>query len=86
MPSKAKLYGLTKENNSRKADKVWSKNVFNSTFPVALALYMKENELSAKYIKLREDLSTEISEISIDELFGITELDPNNVYYDFESR
>ena len=86
MPSKARLYGLTKENNSRKADKVWSKNVFNSTFPVALALYMKENGLSAKYIKLREDLSTEISEISIDELFGITELEPNNVYYDFESR
>lgn len=86
MPQRAKLYGLTETNNSRKVSKLWSKNIFNSTFPVSLALYMRDHNIRAKYIKLREDLSTEVSEIPIDELFGIVGIDSDDVYFDFESK
>lgn len=86
MPQSAKLYGLTATNNSREASKLWSKNIFNSTFPVSLALYMRDQGMCAKYIKLREDLSTEVSEISIDELFGIVGIDSDDWYFDFESK
>lgn len=80
------LYGFTKDNSTHSLDKLWSKNIFNSTFPVSLALYMRDQGINAKYIKLREDLQTEVCEISIDELFQIHGLDAKEVFYSFESR
>ena len=82
----AHLYGFKKDNSNHSLEELWSKNVFNSTFPVALALYMKDKGLNAKYIRLREDLQTEVCEISIDELFGIQGIDTKDVFYDFESK
>lgn len=86
MPQEPILLGFTQDNSNRSLDKLWSKNVFNSTFPIALAQYMKAKGLKAKYIKLRADLKTEVCEISIDELFGTQGLADNEIYFDFESR
>ena len=86
MSKVAHLYGFKKNNSSHALEELWSKNVFNSTFPVSLALYMRDHGLNAKYIRLRGDLQTEVCEISIDELFKIHGLDPKDVYYDFESK
>ena len=36
------LYGLTKANSSRHGTALWGKNQFNSTFPVALCLFMRD--------------------------------------------
>lgn len=86
MSKMASLYGFNKSNSNHTLDELWSKNIFNSTFPVALALYMKDNGFNAKYIRLREDLQTEVCEISIDELLGIQGIDTKDVFYDFESK
>lgn len=86
MPRVPSLYGFTRDNSTHPLSKLWSKNIFNSTFPVALALYMRDHGIKAKYIKLREDLQTEVCEISIDELFQIQGLDANEVFYSFESK
>ena len=40
--SSPSLYGLTETNSSRIDRSLWGKNQFNSTFPVALCLYMRD--------------------------------------------
>ena len=43
MPSdKPLLYGLSPQNSSRSGKNLWGKNQFNSTFPVALCLLMRD--------------------------------------------
>lgn len=86
MAKEASLYGFTNTNSNRKLKNLWSKNVFNSTFPVSLALYMKKKGLKAKYITINKDLKPIVEEISIETLFGTTGLSDNDVYYDFESK
>lgn len=39
------LYGITPENSSRSGADLWGKNQFNSTFPLALCLYMRDQGL-----------------------------------------
>lgn len=85
MPRLPRLYGFTSTNSSHTMDKLWSKNIFNSTFPVALACFMRDNGIRAKYIVLREDLQTEVVEISIEDLFCAQGLSPCEIFFDFES-
>lgn len=91
MPKKAELYGLTEANNKYKLTKLWSKNNFNSAFPVSLALYMRDlKKLNAKYIKVRYNakegkLETYVDEISINELFNIVGVPANEVFYNFQA-
>jgi len=40
------LYGITPINSSRHGPSLWGKNQFNSTFPLALCLYMRDQGLS----------------------------------------
>lgn len=47
------LYGLVKSN--RQGDDLWGKNQFNSTFPTALACWMRDKELSPVYLSLAPD-------------------------------
>lgn len=39
---KPTLYGITEQNSSRHGSTLWGKNQFNSTFPLALCLYMRD--------------------------------------------
>ena len=34
------LYGISEKNSSRFGKSLWGKNQFNSTFPLALSLYI----------------------------------------------
>jgi hypothetical protein len=77
------LYGITHSN--RRGAHLWGKNEFNSTFPTALACYMRDQAIRAVYISLQEDLSVSTSEITIDELFN-SNLPNNLLQFDFESR
>ncbi len=36
------LYGISRENSSRSGKQLWGKNQFNSTFPLSLCLYMRD--------------------------------------------
>ena len=77
------LYGLT--HTTRHGKDLWGKNQFNSTFPAALACYMRDNNLPAIYVNLGPDLKTQCTEISIDDVFN-TKLANEELFFDFESR
>jgi len=77
------LYGLI--NTNRQGKDLWGKNQFNSTFPAALACYMRDHGMNAVYIKLNNIRKTICSEISIDDLFNTT-LPNEKLFFDFESR
>jgi len=77
------LYGLFHSN--RQGKNLWGKNQFNSTFPTALACYMRDQRIDAVYVKVTENLKTRCATISIDELFN-TDICNENLFFDFESR
>ncbi len=76
------LYGIT--NSNRTGDHLWGKNEFNSTFPTALACYMRDKGVRAVYLTLNEDLRVTTSEITIDDLFNTNR--PNDeLRFEFEA-
>ncbi len=77
------LYGIT--NSNRKTKDLWGKNQFNSTFPVALACYMRDKGIKPIYLMLNENLQVEAAEITFDEVFNST-LENEELYFDFESK
>ena len=80
---KPKLYGLTKSN--RAGSDLWGKNQFNSTFPAALACWMRDKKLMPVYLALNENGSKiSLGETSFDEVFGSSK--PNSALtFNFES-
>ncbi len=83
MTNHGSLYGLTHTN--RQGKNLWGKNQFNSTFPAALACYMRDHKLGAVYVNLTSDLKTQCTEISIDTLFN-TKLPNDKLFFDFEAH
>jgi hypothetical protein len=82
-PNPPSLYGISHSN--REGEQLWGKNQFNSTFPTALACYMRDKGIRAVYLTLGEDLLVTASEISIDDLFN-TDRPNNQLRFDFEIR
>jgi hypothetical protein len=82
VPPPPSLYGITHSN--RGGDDLWGKNQFNSTFPTALACYMRDKHIPAVYLTLRDDLTVAASEITIDELFN-TDRPNDQLRFDFEN-
>jgi hypothetical protein len=77
------LYGITKSNRSAAA--LWGKNQFNSTFPTALACYMRDRDIHPVYLSVDADLQVRASEISVNELFNSDR--PNEeLTFDFEKK
>jgi HindVP restriction endonuclease len=78
-----RLYGIVHSN--RKPAKLWGKNEFNSTFPAALACYMRDKNIPAVYLTLDEKLKVVASDLPISELFNTSR--PNSdLKFDFETR
>jgi hypothetical protein len=80
-PLHPSLYGITHSNRTGAA--LWGKNQFNSTFPTALACYMRDKGIPAVYLTLGEDLKVRAEEISIDALFN-SERPNDQLQFDFE--
>lgn len=82
MPNES-LFGITNSNRSGKD--LWGKNQFNSSFPAALACYMRAKGHKAVYLSLNKELEVVANEITIDELFNTTV--PNeDIKFEFESK
>ena len=79
------LYGLTNSNRDFSSPYAWGKNQFNSSFPAALACYMRDNKLPAVYIRHGKNSNTELSEISFDD-FWQTSLPNDQLLFSFEYR
>jgi len=56
------LYGLFHSN--RQGKNLWGKNQFNSTFPTALACYMRDQRIDAVYVKVTENSRIRCATIS----------------------
>ncbi len=80
----ASLYGIVHSNRNFKERIYWGKNQFNSSFPIALCCYMRDNHKSAMAIKMQSDLSTSLEEMSLDDVFGTT-LPNTEVFFRFEA-
>ncbi|MDE0215176.1 MAG: HindVP family restriction endonuclease [bacterium] len=77
------LYGLSSSN--RKGSDLWGKNQFNSTFPMALCCYMRDNGMNPVYISFEQEGQFRASdnEIAFDRVFGT--VDPN-IRFEFEAE
>ncbi len=78
-----RLYGIEHSNRNFSDPYYWGKNQFNSSFPVALACYMRDRMYSANYISHASGKRTQISEISFDDVFG-TSLPNHSLCFNFE--
>ncbi len=78
------LYGLTDINTNRTGTQLWGKNQFNSAFPVALSLKMRDDGVNPVYVYLDEKLEirTTSSKLTMDDVLGSKD---DEVYYCFES-
>lgn len=80
---KPRLYGITHSNRQHKD--LWGKNQFNSSFPVALACYMRDHNIKAVYLTLNNKLEVVASEVSFDDIFNTT-LPNDELCFNFESK
>ncbi len=78
-----KLYGI--EHSNREGENLWGKNQFNSTFPLALACYMRDKGIPVIYLTLDKNLNVVPVELSVDDLFG-TKKSSDDLYFSFETR
>lgn len=78
------LYGIKKSN--RKQNDYWTKNKFNSSFPVSLANYMRDKGIPAQYIRLDRNLQPKIELIDIGELYNAKDIPNEELYFGFEQR
>ncbi|MDD5596901.1 MAG: HindVP family restriction endonuclease [Victivallaceae bacterium] len=82
-PKKPCLYGISHSNRSNLD--LWGKNQFNSSFPIALACYMRDHDQKAVYLKLDKNLKIVPEEISFNEVFN-SQLPNDKLYFSFESK
>lgn len=79
------LYGISNSNRDFSDEYYWGKNQFNSSFPIALANYMRDNEKKAILLSLNSDLKVDKLYKSFDLIYN-TKLSNSELYFSFESR
>jgi hypothetical protein len=77
------LYGIEHSNRAKKD--FWGKNQFNSTFPVALACYMRDKGIKPVYISVSTNFEIVNTEIPFDDVFRTT-LPNKDLNFCFESK
>jgi hypothetical protein len=83
MDQQAALYGIKHSNRNFSDEYYWGKNQFNSSFPAALACYMRDCGHSAVYIRHVANRKTEVSAVPFCQVFG-SELRNEELYFSFE--
>lgn len=79
------LYGISHSNRNFADPFYWGKNQFNSSFPVALACYMRDKNIPAIYIRHGKQSKTYVDAISFDNVFNTTKKN-DQIYFGFEKR
>ena len=82
---KPSLYGLKNSNRNFSDPYYWGKNQFNSSFPAALACYMRDQGIPAVYLCMGKGSSLEIGEAGFSGVFG-SEAPNERLFFSFESR
>lgn len=81
--NQGRLYGIVHSN--RNGEDLWGKNQFNSTFPIALSCYMRDEGKTAVVIEVGAGGKVKNSSKSFDEVFG-TKCKSDELFFNFESR
>lgn len=79
------LFGITHSNRNFADAYYWGKNQFNSAFPVALACYMRSRDLPLMYVQYKNEKTTLVSELGLDQVLG-SSLPDKALYFSFETR
>ena len=78
------LYGITALNSSRIGDELWGKNRFNSTFPLALCLYMRDKGIVPVSVMARSGQIVADDQIwNMGQVVGKAD---SEIHYDFEAK
>lgn len=79
------LYGI--ENSNRSSENLWGKNEFNSTFPISLCCYMRDQNVHPVYVSVtsRHEISAGDETIRVEDLFGTAESGAK-VRFEFETQ
>lgn len=85
MNEQPSLYGLKNSNRDFTSPYAWGKNQFNSSFPAALACYMRDQNIPAVYIKHGKSSNTALSKIAFDD-FWQSKLPNDKLHFSFEYR
>ncbi|MEX2606435.1 MAG: HindVP family restriction endonuclease [Kiritimatiellia bacterium] len=81
----ASLYGITHSNRNFSDPFYWGKNQFNSSFPVALACYMRDQNIPGNYLKLNDDMELSCVDLDFSSVFD-TQIPNSDLFFQFESR
>ena len=78
------LYGI--ENSNRSSENLWGKNQFNSTFPISLCCYMRDQNVPPVYVSVtaQHDISASDQSIRVEDIFGTPDTG-GNVRFEFET-
>ncbi len=79
------LYGLAQSNRNFADSYYWGKNQFNSSFPAALACYMRDKGLPLVFVQYANAFATHVGDISVDQVWG-SGLDNKALFFSFETR
>lgn len=82
MKEESALYGITKTNRS--AQDLWTKNCFNSSFPAALACWMRDSNLPAIAIQRAAGGGFFEGTVAIEQVLG-TDAPNSEITFEFES-
>jgi HindVP restriction endonuclease len=79
------LFGIKKSNRDFSDAYYWGKNQFNSSFPVALACYIRSLKKPLVYVEYDTSVSTLIGNINVEKVWGSDR--PNEeLHFSFETR
>jgi hypothetical protein len=79
------LFGIHRSNRNFADPYYWGKNQFNSSFPVALACYMRSRHLPLVYVTFGKNETSSLQGLDVSDLFG-TSKPSEDIYFSFESR
>ena len=78
------LYGI--ENCNRSSENLWGKNEFNSTFPISLCCYMRDQNVPPVYVSVTAQhyISASDQAIRVENIFGTTDTG-ESIRFEFET-
>jgi hypothetical protein len=82
---KSALFGIHHSNRNFADAYYWGKNQFNSSFPVALACYMRARKLPLVSVSYNDAQGTRLGLIDVDDVWG-TSKPTDELYFAFEHR
>lgn len=79
------LHGIARSNRNFADPYYWGKNQFNSSFPAALACYMRSQGLPLVYVRYQDARSTSVGDIPVEHVWQ-SEVANEQLYFSFETR